>query len=61
VKVGEWASGDLDLSGNFWGASDGAANRGRVQDYRERKDAGKVVFDRPLTASPQGVPGERSR
>ena len=61
VKIGEWAAGDLDLSGNYWGSGDGAGNPGRIQDYRERKDAGKVVFDRPLTSSPPGVPGERSR
>jgi len=61
VKIGEWAAGDLDLSGNYWGAGDGAGNPGRVRDYRERKDAGKVVFDRPLTASPPGVPGEPTR
>jgi hypothetical protein len=61
VKIGEWAAGDLDLSGNYWGAGDGAGNPGRVRDYRERKDAGKVVFGRPLTASPPGVPGEPTR
>ena len=61
VKIGEWAAGDLDLSGNYWGAWDGAGNPGRVQDYRERKDAGKIVFDRPLTASPPGVPEEPTR
>jgi hypothetical protein len=59
VKIGEWAAGDLDLSGNYWGASPGAI--GRIRDYRERKEAGKIVLDRPLTAFPQGVPGERSR
>jgi hypothetical protein len=61
VKIGEWAAGDLDLTGNYWGPLDGAARPARVRDYRERKDAGKVVFDRPLTASPPGVPKERSR
>lgn len=61
VKIGEWAAGDLDLSGNYWGAGDGAGNPGRVRDYRERKDAGKIVFDRTLTSSPPGVPGESTR
>ena len=61
VKIGEWASGDLDLSGNFWGAWGGVGNPGRMRDYRERTDAGKVVFDPPLTASPPGVPGEPTR
>jgi hypothetical protein len=61
VKIGEWAAGDLDLSGNYWGPWDGAGNPGRVQDYRERKEAGKIMLDRPLTSSPTGAPGERSR
>jgi len=61
VKIGEWAAGDLDLSGNYWGTRDGVGTPGRIRDYRERKDAGKIVLDRPLTASPQGVPGERSQ
>lgn len=56
VKIGEWAAGDLDLSGNYWGTSPGAI--GRIRDYRERKEAGKIVLDPPLTASPPGVPGE---
>lgn len=61
VKIGEWAAGDIDLSGNYWGASDGPGKPGRIRDYRERKEAGRIVLDRPLTSSPQGVPGERSR
>jgi len=59
VKIGEWAAGDLDLSGNYWGASPGAI--GRIRDYRERKDTGEIVLDPPLTVPPNGVPGERSR
>ncbi|GAB4236661.1 MAG: hypothetical protein OHK0028_13680 [Deltaproteobacteria bacterium] len=59
VKIGEWAAGDLDLSGNFWGASPGGA--GRVRDYRERKDAGRIVLDRPLAAAPPDSPGESDR
>jgi len=59
VKIGEWATGDLDLSGNYWGASPGTI--GRIRDYRERKDAGKILFAPPLTVPPSGVPGERSR
>jgi hypothetical protein len=56
VKIGEWAAGDLDLSGNYWGVSPGAI--GRIRDYRERKTSGKVVLDPPLTVPPNGVPGE---
>ncbi|MDD5761807.1 MAG: hypothetical protein PHP88_04780 [bacterium] len=59
VKIGEWAAGDLDLSGNYWGASPGAI--GRIRDYRERKEVGKIVSAPPLTVSPGGVPGERTR
>lgn len=59
VKIGEWAAGDLDLTGNYWGASPGEI--GKVQDYRERKDAGKIMSAPPLTVPPSGVPGERSR
>ena len=59
VKIGEWAAGNLDLSGNYWAASPGAI--GRIRDYRERKDVGKIVSAPPLTGSPRGVPGERTR
>jgi hypothetical protein len=59
VKIGEWAAGDLDLSGNYWGTSPGAI--GRVRDYREPPPLGKVALDPPMTVPPTGVPGERSR
>jgi hypothetical protein len=49
VKVGDWATGNLDLSGNFWGR-DGLPGSPRVQDYRERKDQGKIAFDAELAA-----------
>jgi hypothetical protein len=61
VKIGEWAAGDLDLSGNHWGARDGTGDPVRIRDYRERKEAGKILADRPLTASPKGVPEVGSR
>lgn len=54
VKIGEWASGSLDLSGNYWGNSPGGI--GRVREYRERKGAGRIVLDRPLAAAPPGIP-----
>ena len=59
VKIGEWASGSLDLSGNYWGNSPGGI--GRVREYRERKEAGRIVLDRPLAAAPPGVPGGSDR
>jgi len=55
VKVGDWAIGDLDLSGNYWGAVGTPRATGAVQDYRERRNAGKVAFDRPLPEPPAGA------
>jgi len=52
VKIGDWAVGDLDLSGNFWGAEGSPRDSGLVQDYRERKGAGNVSFDHPMTRWP---------
>ncbi|RJP25192.1 MAG: hypothetical protein C4529_00995 [Deltaproteobacteria bacterium] len=52
VKVGDWATGDLDLSGNFWGR-DGSPGSPRVQDYRERRGPGKVALDAGLAATPR--------
>jgi hypothetical protein len=61
VKIGDWAAGDLDLSGNYWGAPGNPRRPARVQDYRERRDAGKVSLDRPLAERPAvaGVGGVR--
>jgi len=53
VKIGEWATGDLDLSGNYWGGPPGATPG--IRDYRERKESGKIALDRPLAVSPPGV------
>ena len=53
------AAGDLDLSGNYWGARPGATPR--IRDYRERKESGKVALDRPLAVSPPGVTGEPTK
>ena len=59
VKIGDWAAGDLDLSGNYWGGSPGKI--GRIRDYREHPSVGKIVLTPPLTVPPGGVPGERPR
>jgi hypothetical protein len=55
VKIGDWAVGDLDLSGNYWGAPGEPRKAGRVQDYRDRRDVGTISFDRPLAEMPAGV------
>jgi hypothetical protein len=55
VKIGDWAAGDLDLSGNYWGEPGNPLREGRVRDYRERRDAGKISLDRPLTELPAGI------
>lgn len=56
VKLGEWAAGDLDLSGNYWGRRDVVGIPDRVRDYRERRDAGRIVWDNPLPVPPPGAP-----
>ena len=51
VKIGDWAAGDLDLAENYWGPG-GKEDVGRlVQDYRDRKDPGRVRLT-PVLASP---------
>jgi hypothetical protein len=55
VKIGDWAVGDLDLTGNYWGAADGPPGQARVQDYRENRDAGNITFERQLAESPAGL------
>jgi hypothetical protein len=53
VKIGDWVTGDLDVSGNFWG--DGATETGafRVGDFRERKDPGRIVLTPALSSPPE--------
>lgn len=51
LKVGDWATGDLDASGNFWRASDGAGAPRRVGDFREDR-SGRVVVTPSLAAPP---------
>jgi len=57
VKIGDWAVGDLDLSGNYWGEPGQPWSEGKIQDYRERPEAGTITFDMPLTESPPACPG----
>jgi hypothetical protein len=35
LKIGDWASGDLDASGNYWGTGEEKEVRHRIQDFRE--------------------------
>ena len=53
VKIGDWATGELDVSGNFWG--DGAADAVafRVGDFREKKEPGKIVLAPALSSPPE--------
>jgi hypothetical protein len=46
VKVGDWARGDLDLSGNRW------AGRPKVRDFRNPGQGGKIRFGRALRRPP---------
>ena len=55
VKIGDWAVGDLDLSGNYWGARGDPPGPGRVRDFRENRNAGTVSFDRALAEPPAGI------
>ncbi len=49
VKIGEWATGDLDLSENYWDAGGGGLPL--VLDYREKKIAGRIRL-MPVLVSP---------
>ncbi len=50
LKVGDWAGGDLDASGTFWGAAGGAVPL--VQDFREKKDGERIRLLPALAAPP---------
>lgn len=51
VKVGDWASGDLDLSGNFWGNGPDSRAVSRIGDFREPPRDGRIVLA-PAIGSP---------
>lgn len=55
LKVGDWAVGDLDVSGNYWTAG-GGVEAPLVKDYREKKEPGRVRFA-PVLAEPPAVCG----
>ena len=52
LKVGDWAAGDLDVSGNFWGRAGEAVARG-IADFRERKEPGGIVLAPALPSPPE--------
>jgi hypothetical protein len=47
LKLGDWAAGALDVSGNYW-----SAGGARVGDFRERKEGGRLVLLPALPAPP---------
>lgn len=51
LKVGDWAVGDLDASGNYWGPGSGDIRL--VEDYRENREPGRI---RLLPALPEPPP-----
>ncbi len=50
LKVGDWARGELDASGNYWGAAGDAVPL--VQDFREKKDGARIRLLPALSAPP---------
>ncbi len=54
LKIGDWATGDLDASGNYWGPR-GGNDLPLVQDFREKKE-GRIRFN-PTLAEPPAVCG----
>ncbi len=51
LKVGDWAIGDLDASGNYWGNGEGRPDP-LVGDFRERKE-GRIVLSPSLPSPPE--------
>ncbi len=49
AKIGDWAKGDLDLTGNYWGG------RPKISDYRGAGAKGKVRTSPILKRAPAGV------
>ena len=50
LRVGDWAAGDLDAAGNWWGSGD--ANAFRIRDFREKGRAGRLVLLPALDSPP---------
>jgi hypothetical protein len=60
LKIGDWASGDLDASGNFWGDGGDTPEGMRVGDFRETGAAGRIVLSPVLSSPPEprGIAGK---
>ncbi len=43
LKIGDWAVGTLDVSGNYWGTAEDEKIRRRIQDFRE-DDRGSILI-----------------
>jgi len=50
LRIGDWASGDLDASRNWWGS--GGAAAGRIRDFREKGGPGRLTLFPELSSSP---------
>ncbi|MGE5662902.1 MAG: hypothetical protein ACM31I_01075 [Deltaproteobacteria bacterium] len=52
LKVGDWAVGDLDASGNYWSTGGGGGEIRLVKDYRENREPGRIRLAPALTEPP---------
>jgi len=51
LRVGDWAAGDLDATGNWWGGVD--AKSFRIRDFREKGRPGLLILLPALDAPPE--------
>lgn len=58
LKIGDWARGDLDASGNYWGAKGEGEDVPLVRDFREKKGPGRVVLHPALPRPPEACGAE---
>ena len=70
LKVGDWAAGDLDASGNWWSdewsdarnpAKAGGSEASLVQDYRENKEGERIRLLPALPAPPAVCGADNAR
>jgi hypothetical protein len=58
LKIGDWATGDLDASGNYWGAKGGGKTVLLVKDFREKRAGGRIRLLPALSSPPGGCGAE---